>query len=656
MGPEPPHRYSAYEERQQSSSAWDLNRSQPPSPESKRFPAPDPGSSGFGLGAIQSYTKSLGSQVGGSRPPSLSTTQPPRQEQQSTTTLSGSEHSPYLPKLQTDPPRLLSSGLSTTGPASTQQSVDDKRKGSDELMHHRNLLGVGAEKRGRASPLPQAVQGALGPGGESTIKNDLGRVFSGIGSGVGGVTAPTAAGSGHTTPLAVSPFKRDSGTARSANGDTTDEIRINRPGSTMGKRSRKSREEDSQMVDSEGFDQRTGVSGRGRRARHLHHHHHQYVLYSVVETDLQLTAGSHHHHRSKAEEEAAAVLGSQRQPFFQRASTISAEGAGNVAPHHHHHHHHHPHHHHHHHHHPSRTSGSGLSVSSPVREPRTVVNIEPVRSSVSHLPRHHLGSTLYAPRIGTPTTHASMEGAKFGYTSTPQPLPRFEGKDNCTFTVRVPRHRIDAARREEVCARRALWGTGIYTDDSDPVAAAIHSGYVRGSWGDDVDESILDLEIKDTYQHAPPASEEERESDQPRIPPVPPADKDLHITLLVLPRLDQYDASVLFGIKSRPWDGSHDGMSFQILRVDWVEEGAGRGEERGGEARRKRLRNLMQTGRICTGPASIKLEDLRSGVFRAPKNNNKTNHDPSHGHGPEQQKSPVSASVTVTSASAQPVS
>lgn len=255
---------------------------------------------------------------------------------------------------------------------------------------------------------------------------------------------------------------------------------------------------------------------------------------------------------------------------------------------------------------------SAVNFPTPVREPRTVVNIEPVRSSVAHFPRHHLGSTLYAPRIGTPTTKTPLESAKFGYTSTPQPIPRFEGKENCTFTIRVPRFRIDAARREEICGRRALWGTGIYTDDSDPVAAAIHSGFIRGSWGDDVDESILDLEIKDTYQHAPQPSKEEADSDRPRVPPVPPTDKDLHITLLILPKLDRYDSSVLFGIKSRTWDGSHDGMSFQVLRIDWVEEGAGRGEERGGEARRKRLRNLMQSGRICTGPGAVKLEDLRS--------------------------------------------
>lgn len=269
------HRYSAYGDREtfgrlQGPGAWELGRSQPPSPENKRFPAPEH-SPGFGFGAIQSYTKSLGSQAGSSsRPVSLSAqTQP---------TPPPSEQPPYLHKLQTEPPRLFSSGLSTGPSPLPQPPTDDRRKGSDELMHHRNLLGVGAEKRGRASPLPQAVQGASGPGGESSIKNDLGRVFSGIGSGVGGVTAPTA-GSTNSTPI-MSPFKRDSGTARSTNGDVpNDEAKISRPGSTTGRRSRKSREEEVQSVEGDMVDLRTGLSGRGRRGRHAHHHHHQYVFY-----------------------------------------------------------------------------------------------------------------------------------------------------------------------------------------------------------------------------------------------------------------------------------------------------------------------------------------------------------------------------------------
>lgn len=261
----------------------------------------------------------------------------------------------------------------------------------------------------------------------------------------------------------------------------------------------------------------------------------------------------------------------------------------------------------------------------PMREPRTVVTIEPVLSSVAHLPRQHLGSTLYAPRIGVPTSKATLESAKFGYTTTPLPLPRFDGKENCTFTIRVPRFRVDTSHREEICARRALWGTGIYTDDSDPVAAAIHSGFIRGAWGEDVDPEMLDLEIKEAFQHAPKSAQDMGidAEERPQAPPPPPSDKDLHITLLILPKLERYDSSVLFGLKSRAWEQNHDGMSFKVLRTEWVEEGVGRAEERSGEARRKRLRNLIQTGRICTGPGVIKLDQLRSGIVQVPRRKTK---------------------------------
>lgn len=617
-------------DRHSSASNWEQGRSHPSSPEAKRLPAFESGS-GFGFGAIQSYTKSLGSQPGGGRQPALSL-----QTGQSQTTPSPHE-SPYLSKqpppsqaqrLGSTPATASSAGLNSLGLASA--SDDGRRKGSDELLAHRNLLAIGADGKrgGRASPLPQAVQGAqapfIGATGEPSIKNELGRVFSGIGSGVGGVTAGVSgvSGSGPSTPLISSPFKRDN-TGRQANGET-DDAKIPRPPSASGtRRSRKSRDEDVQM-DLEGG---TGLSGRGsRRARHPHHHHHQYVSTSLCLPSLRrkLTSPSHHHHRSKPEEEAFSTLtGLHRPPsstnYFNRTSTPS-EGPG----HHHHHHHHHPHHHHHHSHPPQP------AVAPPLREPRTTVNLEPLLSSVAHLPRHHLGSTLYTPRISIPNAKASAESSKFGYTTTPQPLPRFEQRENCTFTVRVPRFRIDTSHREEICARRALWGTGVYTDDSDPVAAAIHSGFIRGAWGEDVDESMLDLEIKDTYQHAPPkedtndktngvSKEDDTPTDGPRLPPIPPPNQDLHITLLVLPRLENYDATIMFGIKSRKWQGRHDGMSFKVQRVDWVDEGVARGEERSGEARRKRLRTLMQTGRICTGPAMAKMDELRRSGVQVPR-------------------------------------
>ncbi|KAJ5569441.1 uncharacterized protein N7459_008871 [Penicillium hispanicum] len=559
-------------DRHANASAWEQGRSHPSSPESKRFPAPE---SRFGFGAIQSYTKSLGSQPGGSRQPPLS--------------------------LQTGhgatPGTAAPTGSALLGLAAAGD--EGRRKGSDELLQHRNLLAVGADGKrgGRASPLPQAVQGAqapfINPSGEPGIKNELGRVFSGIGSGVGGVTAGSS-GSGPSTPLISSPFKRNSLTGRSVNGEA-DDNRISRPTSATGaRRSRKSRDEDMEL-------EAGGFSARGsRRTRHVHHHHQHHHHHPA-----------HYHHRHK--EEDAAALSLLRQTSLGRTSTPAEASLGH-------------HHHHHHHHHAPRPAT--IAPASPVREPRTTVNLEPLLSSVAHLPRHHLGSTLYTPRISIPSAKASTESAKFGYTTTPQPLPRFERRENCTFTVRVPRFRIDATHREEICARRALWGTGVYTDDSDPVAAAIHSGFIRGAWGEDVDESMLDLEIKDTYQHAPQSTTEERREDaskddsqanEPRLPPIPPSDQDLHITLLILPRLERYEPTVMFGVKSRKWDGRHDGMSFKIHRVDWVDDGVGRGEERSGEARRKRLRTLMQTGRICTGPAMAKMDELRRSGVQVPR-------------------------------------
>ncbi|KAL2698222.1 hypothetical protein AAEP93_010932 [Penicillium crustosum] len=581
-------------DRHQGSSTWDHGRSHPPSPESKRFPAPEHGS-GFGFGAIQSYTKSLGSQPGGNRQPQVSL------QSRNSQPTPPPPHDPYL-RHQAQPSRIGSTPVITASTAAASSGLaaladEGRRKGSDELLHHRSLLTVGVDGKrgGRASPLPQAVQGAqapyIGPAGEPAIKNELGRVFSGIGSGVGGVTAATG-GSGPSTPLGTSPFKRDSLTGRSMNGEGTDEAsKLTRPSSAAGKRLRKSRDEEQMEI--EANDARGLLSARNaRRSRHAHHHHHHH----------------HHHHRHKADEEAATLSSLQRPTFFHRTSPAEPPAT----------HHHHQHHHHHHHHAPRPAA---IPAASPIREPRTTVNLEPLLSSVAHLPRHHLGSTLYTPRISPPTAKASLDSAKFGYTTTPQPLPRFEQRENCTFTVRVPRFRINQSHREEICARRALWGTGVYTDDSDPVAAAIHSGFIRGAWGDDVDESMLDLEIKDTYQHAPPpeATNGDTPTKGPRLPPIPPTDKDLHITLLVLPRVAQYDSTLMFGLKSRKWAGQHDGMSFKVHAVDWVDEGVARGEERSGEARRKRLRTLMQTGRICTGPVMAKMDELRRSGVQVPR-------------------------------------
>ncbi|KAI1087310.1 histone deacetylation protein Rxt3-domain-containing protein [Rostrohypoxylon terebratum] len=178
-----------------------------------------------------------------------------------------------------------------------------------------------------------------------------------------------------------------------------------------------------------------------------------------------------------------------------------------------------------------------------------------------------------------------------------------KGNENSTLTVKIPRVHLSPSAREEITARRAVWGTDVYTDDSDVVAACIHAGWIRGEWGDDVDVDLLDLyKPATTKKQRAAAAEQPLEvlTSPPASGPVQiPADRDLHVTLLVLPALDKYSSSTRYGIQSREFGGTyngrksiHDGISFMILNVRWVDGAAPQSRLRG-KARRERIRKAM---------------------------------------------------------------
>lgn len=160
---------------------------------------------------------------------------------------SHAERSIFGEKLDKSRSRLFSpfagSHISHSVPPGSAPPEELSRKGSDELSQHRALLGLAAEgkKGGRYSPLPQAVQGAqaqsIGP--EVGIKTEHGRIFSGLGSGVGTSSASPAQG---PAGLAASPFKRDDNGTRLLNEDNL--MRLSRSTSGFGKRARKMKEED----------------------------------------------------------------------------------------------------------------------------------------------------------------------------------------------------------------------------------------------------------------------------------------------------------------------------------------------------------------------------------------------------------------------------
>jgi hypothetical protein len=78
-----------------------------------------------------------------------------------------------------------------------------RRPSGEEMQQSRSFLGISSDpnKRGRASPLPQAMKGVqapyVGPGSDPSIKSEFGRIFQGLGSGLGGL--------GNMTPSRQSP-------------------------------------------------------------------------------------------------------------------------------------------------------------------------------------------------------------------------------------------------------------------------------------------------------------------------------------------------------------------------------------------------------------------------------------------------------------------
>ena len=205
-----------------------------------------------------------------------------------------------------------------------------------------------------------------------------------------------------------------------------------------------------------------------------------------------------------------------------------------------------------------------------------------VLDSVKGLPRRHLGHSYYDATLKR--TGHSINGIRKGtqgYSSTPKPLPLFEEDQyNCTHTIKVPRINLTKVPLQEITNRKALWGTDIYTDDSDVIAAAIHAGWFRGAWDASIDTSLLGLELHGKPLpkiKGPNNTGQVLEQPPPEGPADIPANHDVHIDIIVLPLLEGYSSTIRFGIKSREWGfvreghkAQHDGLSFMIHKVTFV--------------------------------------------------------------------------------------
>jgi hypothetical protein len=165
----------------------------------------------------------------------------------------------------------------------TRRPFEDPQQ-MQQQAQQRSLLGVQEiNRKGRVSPLPQAVQGAqgqIGGPGEPGIKSEFGRMFSGIGSGVGAMGVPSPVSSHQGLP-ASGQLRREDLDGLQGHDSPSDKsgYGIPRSASRGGTRRRKLKEEDGRG-DEESSNGRHTPSGRGKRPKihnhpHHHHHHHQ---------------------------------------------------------------------------------------------------------------------------------------------------------------------------------------------------------------------------------------------------------------------------------------------------------------------------------------------------------------------------------------------
>ncbi|ODV91393.1 hypothetical protein CANCADRAFT_44983 [Tortispora caseinolytica NRRL Y-17796] len=274
--------------------------------------------------------------------------------------------------------------------------------------------------------------------------------------------------------------------------------------------------------------------------------------------------------------------------------------------HHHHHHHHHRHHHHddsehyrhHHHHHHHHHHWHGHRSHSPTYQPQplarqqlhphgqlhgtpgdgTELLEQDVSMNDSTLPAEEAVPETIPLKISVNNAAVfeavkNMKQSRLGiliYTVRVTPsvfLPRYEGKENSIVEIHVPHKYLNGDSNPRL-ARREVWGTDIYTDDSDPVAAAIHAGFIAAV--------LPESSVSNSDEEADDAK---GTADAPALPSGEAAG-DVRIVLRILPRLERYRGCFRNGIRSRTWGTVHDGMSYCVEKVNVYPPGKFEGELR----------------------------------------------------------------------------
>ncbi|KAJ8656767.1 hypothetical protein O0I10_007615 [Lichtheimia ornata] len=153
-----------------------------------------------------------------------------------------------------------------------------------------------------------------------------------------------------------------------------------------------------------------------------------------------------------------------------------------------------------------------------------------------------LGSWLYSPELLLPIDSSQLNGL---------------------VEILVPARYL--SYNNPKVQKRAVWGTDIYTDDSDVVSMIVHCGKYSMPFIEP------DLDVHDPVSIALGATLDEPIKSKKTSYPIP--DHDLKVTLRVMPALKCYTGTVQHHIGSRSWGGNHDGLSYWVEHVEKLKRG-----------------------------------------------------------------------------------
>ncbi|KAG0235253.1 hypothetical protein BGW41_000864 [Actinomortierella wolfii] len=163
-------------------------------------------------------------------------------------------------------------------------------------------------------------------------------------------------------------------------------------------------------------------------------------------------------------------------------------------------------------------------------------------------------------------------------------LPSMEGKENSLFEVRIASSYLTYDNAK--VRKRNLWGTDVYTDDSDVVASLFIPP--------------LSSQSTEQEQFQPQTQQHNFVEFQPTARHLCPS-FDLAVTLRVLPRLVKYQGSIRNRIRSRSWLTNHDGMSLKVESIrklplgSALNRGRSQSKKRVQENNAERMRVLADT-------------------------------------------------------------